>query len=820
MLQNMKIGMRLGIGFALVLSLMCLIIGVGVSRLSSIHDITEKIVSKDWAKAELAAEISDGANRNAKASMELFFSSDKQAVAKIQERMDRNKKKISESIDLLEPLLIEEAQGKAMLDKIRETRKPYVASFSKVAKLLEEGRREAAASLMLSETLPALAEFSIAIKELAKHQKAVVDKSGEEAKKSYESARNVMIVMGLIALLAGAAFALWLTRSITKPLGVAVALAGQLAEGDLSARIEATSSDETGKLLGAMRNTSDTLRALMAEMNRMSVEHDKGDIDVQIDADKFKGEYKAMAEGVNSMVFGHIAMNKKAMACVKGFGEGDFDAPLEPFPGKKKFINETVEQVRANLKALIADTGLLIEAAADGRLDVRADATKHLGDYRKLVQGINDTITNIVNPLKETADYVDQIAKGVIPPMIATEYKGQYNMIKGNLNAMVKMMGDLLAQIDIIIQGAAAGELDKRANAELFRGGWNQLVAGVNQSLDGIVLPVNEAVAVLAEMEKGDLTKEVKGDYKGQLKDFKDTVNNTIAKLSQVITEVRSASDNLSSASEEVSATAQSMSQATSEQAASVEETSASVEQMSASINQNTENAKVTDGMASKAAKEAVEGGESVRQTVAAMKQIANKIGIIDDIAYQTNLLALNAAIEAARAGEHGKGFAVVAAEVRKLAERSQIAAQEIGEVASSSVELAEKAGKLLDQMVPSINKTSDLVQEITAASEEQSSGVGQINTAMEQLNQITQQNASSSEELAATAEEMSSQAEQLQQVMSFFTVQATSGNQAKLVAHKTPVTRGKPAAVRPAKAAAALHAATGFPDEAEFVRF
>lgn len=261
-----------------------------------------------------------------------------------------------------------------------------------------------------------------------------------------------------------------------------------------------------------------------------------------------------------------------------------------------------------------------------------------------------------------------------------------------------------------------------------------------------------------------------------------------VSKLAATIGEVRSAADNLASASEQISATSQTLSQAASEQAASLEETSSSMEQMSASIAQNTENAKVTDAIASKSAADAVEGGKAVAATVEAMMAIAERIGIIDDIAYQTNLLALNAAIEAARAGDHGKGFAVVAAEVRKLAERSQVAAAQIGQLASDSVRTAERAGSLLETMVPSIRKTAELVQEITAASQEQTTGAAQITTAMTQLNQATQQNASASEELSATAEEMSGQAEQLQQLMNQFRVE-TGG------AARAPMRSASPAA-------------------------
>jgi methyl-accepting chemotaxis protein len=575
----------------------------------------------------------------------------------------------------------------------------------------------------------------------------------------------------------------------------------ELARGDLSKTPAVpVGTDETADVLNSLITVHSVLGEFQSAQSEMANQHEAGAIDYVMPINKLEGAYKGMAQSVNTLVQSHIAVKMKVVDVIGAYSSGNLEVQMDRLPGQKARISDAMDKVQSAMKAAaeaatfnqrirLSLDSLPVSVTVSNAEALLVHATPPAKELLKLFGGAsfntdafygNKLSTLFKNPddavrfdqAVRSGETVDMEIQGRKLRLLARPVHSDNGAPIGRITQWIDRTEEIASEQEVsgIVNAAANGDLSGRVDMAGKTGFFGTLATAMNQLLDVSEGVMNDTAKALAALAEGDLTHRITRDYAGLFGQVKASANSTSENLTRVIGEVRNASDALTGAASQVSSTAQSLSQAASEQAASVEQTTASIDVMSASIAQNSDNARVTDGMASKTNKEAAEGGAAVSQTVTAMKQIAAKIGIVDDIAYQTNLLALNAAIEAARAGEHGKGFAVVAAEVRKLAERSQLAAREIGDLASSSVSTAERAGKLLDEIVPSIQKTSELVQEIAAASAEQSESVVQIGGAMGQLSKATQQNASASEELAATSEEMSGQAEQLQQSIAFFT--------------------------------------------------
>jgi methyl-accepting chemotaxis protein len=620
--------------------------------------------------------------------------------------------------------------------------------------------------------------------------------------KADQISQTAMMIVG-VSVVVAMLVAFVVTTSITRPLHKALSVANLVASGELTTQIKADDS-EIGQLLAPLAKMQGTLQQFEVAQNEMANQHAAGTLDFEMPVASLEGAYRTMGESINRLVRSHIDDTMKVVAVVTAYSEGNLGKALDRMPGQKARINEAIDRVQHSLQeaATTAHANMRIRMALDN-----VSVPVRIATDDGTIVYVNQALANV---LRTCQDGFRKQIPGFDPAKVVGASIGMFyqdapaalarlRALNGTTQSQLELGGRMYAlntsavvvngerlgtvgqwsdvtdqlaaerEVGAVVQAASLGDFSQRLSLEGKSGFFANLSTGMNNLMDTSEQGLEDIAKLLQAFSEGDLTQRIERDYQGLFGKVKDSANATAENLTRVLGEVRAAADALTGAANQVSATAQSLSQAASEQAASVEETTSQMDAMSASVSQNSDNAKVTDGMATKASKEATDGGSAVSQTVIAMKQIAAKIGIVDDIAYQTNLLALNAAIEAARAGEHGKGFAVVAAEVRKLAERSQEAAKEIGDLAGSSVSTAERAGKLLDEIVPSIQKTSELVQEIAAASAEQSESVVQIGGAMGQLSKATQQNASASEELAATSEELSGQAEQLQQSIAFF---------------------------------------------------
>jgi len=431
---------------------------------------------------------------------------------------------------------------------------------------------------------------------------------------------------------------------------------------------------------------------------------------------------------------------------IEGVTQKMKDGVIDLKAGKRKIIRAQ-EEINNNWKAYTA--------------------TYATPEEKKLSAQTEELMRNSDESLESLQSIIDKEDKAALATFATNEISQKIDPIINNINALIDI------QVAVSKEEYDKGQeiySDAKVHSYII------MLLGIAISLSisllivySIKKAILNATTVVSKLAEGDLTVDINVVSNNEIGLLLEDLKGMINKFKNVISYVSSASDNIVAASQELSSSSQQMSEGATEQAAATEQVSSSMEEMVASVQQNTNNAHQTEKIAIKASADALDGSVAVNEAVSSMKLIAEKITIISDIARQTNILALNAAVEAARAGDQGRGFAVVAAEVRKLAEKSQVAATEINELSKSSVTIAEKSGRLLGEIVPNIQHTAKLVEEINASSSEQNLGAGQINSALQQLNQVTQQNAATSEEMAASAEELSSQADQLKEIISFF---------------------------------------------------
>ncbi len=804
-LNNMEIGKRLVI---LVAVLMLLIAGIGINGILGFNQASQAMrmmYEENMRQAQRLEEINYLLTRNRLLISNTLLDPIPEKISSTTAEVEKNIAAISALWSVFSAVPMSQKQGEYAQDFL-DNRKVFVeygldpATAALKSKDLKEARR------VVVEQMDPLYDAT------KPHLDSLIGVIDSDAKADFESfheksqfARFISIGALAGALLFSVVFGTYLVRSISRPLGLAVTVAESVARGKLDDAIAVDGSDEVARLLESMHDMQSVLVQFQSALAEMARQHEAGALDYYMAPEELPGAYADLAAAVNDMVRSHIATNSRIVDVVSGYSEGRLDVAMDRLPGQKARISEALDRVQAVMQesATAARMNLRIRQALDKCTTnvMIANASHDIVYLNEAVQDMmqrNEAELRRVLPAFDARKLIgsnmdvfhrNAAHQRTMLASLKTVYRTQIAV--GNLhfglsaNPIVDAQGarvgtvvewaDRTAEVRIedeiaaIVASAARGDFGKRVDVQGKSGFFASLSDSMNTLLQTSERGLTDVSGVLAAFADGNLTQRMTGDYSGLFGDVRDSANTTAENLTRVLNEVRTAADALTQAANQVNTTAQTLSQASSEQAASVEQTTSQVDAMSASISHNSENAKVTDGLAAETSREAVEGASAVGQTLVAMKAIATKIGIVDDIAYQTNLLALNAAIEAARAGEHGKGFAVVAAEVRKLAERSQLSAREIGALAQSSVATAERAGKLLDEIVPGITRTSELVQEIAASSAEQAESTVQIGGAMGQLSKTTQQNASASELLAATSEELTEQAEQLQRSIGFF---------------------------------------------------